>query len=194
MKSSRFVLAVAVAAALAGCSHTDYVLGGRTFHSYEEARAYVRTTYDQWVAEVQPLPAPIAGPAIVIVPTRAQWEADARRDFPWMNDQEIKNAVELTVGDQYSFRVIERRNIFESARLVEAESADGTEVPPHGYLILHEMRQAGKHTGTDMHIIASGEAGWTKIFDGGQIVDPKEATPRLLQAIEDYVKAHPAAG
>ena len=192
MKGIGRVFAVAAFAAIAACSHADYGVNGQRFHSYEEARAQVRAFNEQQLAEIQPLPAPIAGPATVVYPTRGELENAAREDFPYMSDQEVQQFVELQVGDKLWARVIERRNIFESVRPVEAESPDGISVPPHGYLIWYEPRHVGKHRGTDVHIAASGEAQRTKIFDGSRPVDPKEYTPRLLQAIEDYVRAHPA--
>jgi hypothetical protein len=76
---------------------------------------------------------------------------------------------------------------------VEAQSPDGIPVQPRGYLIWYEPVHVGKHRGTDVHIVASGEAQRTKIFDGSRPIDPKEYVSRPLQAIEDYVRAHPAA-
>jgi hypothetical protein len=185
-------VAIAALAGLAACSHADYGVGGQRFHSYEDARAHVRAFNEQQLAEIQPLPAPIAGPATVVFPTRGQLENAAREDFPYMSDREVQQFVELQVGDRLWARSIERRNIFESVRPMEAQSPDGIPMQPNGYLIWYEPVHVGKHRGTDVHIVASGQAQRTKIFDGSRPVDPKEYASRLLQAIEDYVRAHPA--
>ncbi len=193
MKCIRPTIALALALGLAGCTHTSYVIGERKFQDYEEARSYSDALENQLLAEIQPLPAPIAGPAIVIYPTRAQWEDDGRRNYPFASEQEIQDHVELGVGTHFVARVLERRNIFQSVRYIEAESPEGTQVPPGGYLLWYEMRDIGRVTGTDLHIIASGESERTRIVEVGESAGFEEGMHEL-QAIEEYVKVHPAAG
>jgi hypothetical protein len=194
MASAGLAIALAMTLGLAGCvdaSNRVYYIDGHTFHGFENAAAYVRAKNEERFASVRPLPAPIAGPALVVIPTRAQIVRALGVAAPYWDDHEIQQLVELY---SYSYRSIERRNIFRSVQHIEAESPEGAQVPPQGYLIWYELRPFGAGgTGTFAHIVASGEAQRTMIFDAIQFVD-EEAPTRLLHAIEKYVKAHPAAG
>jgi hypothetical protein len=113
MKHIRLAMVCALAfAGLAACSHADYGVGGQRFHNYEDARAYVRASNERQLAEIQPLPLPIAGSATVVFPTCDYLENAAREDFPFMSDREVQQFAELQTGDRLWARVIERRNIY----------------------------------------------------------------------------------
>ena len=185
-------LALVVSLGFAGCGPPGYQIHGHSFHSFEDAAAYVRAKNEELYANVQPLPALIAGPALVIVPTRIQIERAARVAAPIWDDRQIQQFVELSVPYNYSYRIIERRNIFQSVQHIEAESPEGVEVPHHGYLIWYEWRTVGY--GADVHIVAAGEAQRTMIQDGAAFLDERDAAQRLLPEIESYVKTHPATG
>jgi len=192
MKHIGRALALAGFALLMGCANGDYEYGGRRFSSYEEARAYAGTYDDHLVASVQPLPAPIAGPVIVISPPWAQWQDAMRRVFPWQDDNFTGEMAKL-YGEQSSIRAIERRNIFESLERKKARNAEGTQVPPGGYLILYQMQDLPKGFHVDVYIIASGQQERTNVSVGARPVsDERAATERLVQEIEKYVRTHPA--
>src|SRR5262245_23817759 len=117
MASVKLAFALAVSLGLAGCmdaSNQDYRIDGHTFHSFENAAAYARAKNEELFANVQPLPAPIAGPALVVIPTRAQIVRALGVAAPYWDDLEIQQLVELSVPNSYSYRIIERRNIFRS--------------------------------------------------------------------------------
>lgn len=191
----RGVVAVALAMTLglAGClnaSNRAYSIDGHTFHGFDNAAAYMRAKNEEQLANVQPLPAPIAGPALVVVPTRAQIVRTLGLAPPYWDEHEIRQLVELY---SYLYRSVERRNIFQSVQDIEAENPEGTQVPAQGYLIWYELRPFGAgDIGTFAHMIASGEAQRTMIFDAMQFAEEEWPT-RVVHEIEKYVKAHPAA-
>jgi len=179
---------------LASCvnaSNRAYSIDGHTFHGFDNAAAYMRAKNEEQLANVRPLPAPIAGPALVVVPTRAQIVSTLGLAPPYWGDHEIQQLVELY---SYLYRNIERSNIFRSVQHVEAESPEGAQVPAQGYLIWYELRPFGAgEVGTFAHIAVSGEAQRTMIFDAIQFTE-EDAPTHLLHEIEKYVTAHPAAG
>lgn len=184
------ILGLAGFAVLMGCAHGDYDYGGHRFDSYEEARAYARIYDDQLAASVEPLPAPIAGPAIVISPPWAQWNDAMRRVFPLKDAEFVREMTEL-YSEQTSIRAIERRNIFESVERRRARSDEGTEAPPGGYLILYQMQDLPNGFHVEVYIIASGEPERANLSLGMRpVADERAATARLVEEIENYVRAH----
>jgi len=192
MKHIGRIIALAGLVALVGCAHGDYEYGSRAFDSYEAARAYARTYDDQLAATIEPLPAPIAGPAIVISPPWAQWQDAMRRVFP-LKDDKFAGEMANLYGEQSSIGAIERRNIFKSVERKKARSEEGTPIPPGGYLILYQMQDLPNGFHVEVYIIASGETERTSLSIGARpVADQKAATQRLVEEIEKYVRTHPA--
>ncbi len=56
--------------ALTACGIT-YMGGGRSFATADEAMAAGRSLTDELVANVEPLPSPIGGPVVIVLPSQA---------------------------------------------------------------------------------------------------------------------------
>ncbi len=175
--------------ALAACG-VRYTVDGRSFATADEALAYIQSTtmveVDEFIAKIEPLPSPTGGPVVIVLPTRDHGKRLARLEFPNREEEWIK----FLSGAQflawpYEARMIERRNIFEEVRIVWAETPEGVDVPPNGYLIWRELRSL---TTKFWHIVAAGERQTTEIMRKGT----GEADG--FGAIEDFVKTHRPAG
>ncbi len=178
--------------ALTACGIT-YMGGGRSFATADEAMAAGRSLTDELVANVEPLPSPIGGPVVIVLPTRDHAERVARLEFPNIEEELIKFLADGSVLDwRVDARLIERRNIFEEVRIVLAETPEGVDVPPNGYLIWIEGRSFRTRF---RHIVAAGKRQTTEIkAETGGARDNIEKMRRLFDAIEEFVKTHRPAG
>ena len=188
MRASKALLLLPAVLALAACG-VRYTVDGRSFATADEALAYIQSTMDEvdeLIAKIEPLPSPTGGPVVIVLPTRDHGKRLARLEFPNREEEWIKFlAGGLFLFWPFEARMIERRNIFEEVRIVWAETPEGVDVPPNGYLIWRELRSL---TTKFWHIVAAGELQTTEI--------KLEVTelPDFLGEIEDFVKTHrPAA-
>lgn len=182
-----------------GCGgHRDIVIEGRNFHDKaHEAIAFQKAQINRWVNAVEPLASPLAGPAILVLPTRHQLEGYVRRSFPREDQQFISDYTTLTeLKWEANPQVIKRRNIFEQTQVVRAKTPAGLEVPRGGYLVWFEVTFHDNHK----HMMASGESEWTQLVLDKSTLDPsrsdysqkwKERLRQWLLTIEDFVKRHP---
>ena len=121
------------ALALAACG-IKYTVDGRPFATADEALAYVESTLvevDEQIAKIEPLPSPIGGPVVIVLPTRDHGERLARLEFPNREEEWIK----FLAGGHVLFwpfeaRAIERRNIFEKVRIMTTLSNASTRLVP----------------------------------------------------------------
>ncbi len=194
MRSAGTIILVFAALAVAGCTTYDYQVGSatRTFDDPKEGIAWVRSEFDRTVlARVKPLPSPIGGPSVIIVPTRNLLVRVVGAELPHqMNpDWEYRisyppfaQRVEMLEMNYLMFaRAAQRRNIFTHLRIVRADSPKGISSPPGGYLIWIKRRVREKWS-TEM--IAAGETRWTEL-------KPKPVpslTSELLRAANDAIE------
>jgi len=146
----------------------------RDFENPDEGLAWARSIIEQTVADTMPLPAPIAGPAVLVVPTDEQFDLQVRytgysyQKWPNIFYTAImppRSQFFLLVKEQYLSiaRVMERRNIFASLEVIRSDSADELSAPPHGYLIWLDQRLPTLWYNTMLSIKPAGESQWTQL-------------------------------
>ena len=138
---------------------------------------------------IEPLASPLAGPVVVVLPTRDQYEKNLRMYGPGsMNQEQITN--HATMGLETSkaiVRLIERRNIFEQTQIIHR---GGTPVdikaPRGGYLL---WVNCTLRTCPDYYMSAVGGSAMIELevqWPGTE----SEYLRQLLRAVENFVKSH----
>ena len=183
------VLAPLLAIVLLAACGPRYHVEGQTFETKQAALDHAEKVLREQFGEPPPLPAPIAGPAVLVAPRAADIEVIYRREHPGQPTQ----LVELIAGAaaiSYSViaDVVESRAIFTRVERVSAPTPDGVTVPERGYLLWLQQVNA---TDEFLHIMAHGESETTELTTG--------ATPEkdidlviFVEAIEAFVRSHPA--
>ncbi len=200
MRSAGTIILVFAALAVAGCTTTyGYQLGWttRTFDNPKEGIAWVRSELDRTVARVKPLPSPIGGPSVIIVPTRDLLVRVVGAEFPHQMNPDwayrisyppFAQRVEMLEMNYLMLaRAAQRRNIFTHLRIVRADSPKGISSPPGGYLIWIKRRVREKWS-TEM--IAAGETRWTELKPKPVPSGTSELLRAAHDAIEEFVKSH----
>lgn len=143
-----------------GCVTMQYPSGGKTFDTPGQALDNTRTDYEEVVARIGPLPQPIANTAVFIIPTwdqvyaahkKAWQETPASIRAKWSSRYE--DAVVYAVDQRELFwtiipRVLERRKIFTSLKVIHGETGSPPKPPAGGYVIQgEEALKADLYTG-----------------------------------------------
>ncbi len=192
MRVSKALLLLPAVLWLSACG-IYYETGGRQFSNPEDALSYRQGQFDQALAAIKPLDTSIAGPAVIVLPTRDHLAKMVREERP-----ELKPIQVDYMADGYNLavalfaRLIERRKIFTELKVVRAQSPDGVDVPSGGYLLWYKRPR--------WHILAAGEPQTTELKpepDATPAVDGASKKNRLgrifLGAIEHFIETHPAA-
>ena len=201
MRSAGTIILVFAALAVAGCTTPtySYSMGSvwRPFDNPKEGIAWVRSEFDRIVARVKPLPSPIGGPSVIIVPTRDLLVRVLRVEFrhqmnpDWtyrISNPPFAHRVEmLELNYLMLARAAQRRNIFTRLRIVRADSPKGISNFRGGYLIWIKKRVRENWS---TQIIAAGETRWTELKPKPVPSVPGEKLRALSDVIEEYVKSH----
>lgn len=198
MRSAGTIILVFAALAVAGCTTYGYQVGSatRTFDNPKEGIAWVRSEFDRTVARVKPLPSPIGGPSVIIVPTRdllvrvvgAEFRHQRNPDWAYrISYPPFAQRVEMLEMNYLLFaRAAQRRNIFTHLRIVRADSPKGISSPPGGYLIWIKKRV---HENWSTKMIAAGETRWTELKPKPVPSVSSELLRAANDAIEGFVKS-----
>ncbi len=192
----RFALAaIFFTACSAQIQYTDRY--GRTYGSAEEVLEAAKSENEQILKNLAPLSAPIGEAVKIVVPTRAHIEGSSEELYTGPESERQSKLVRDVINLDIEYRdhiadvlprQIERRNIFRSVDVLRMNTADDVEPPSRGYLFWFE----DLNTGDFFHMKASGEAELQTLSDDYmRAKNEADATRRLLDAIEEFVRTHP---
>lgn len=190
------VLTLLVITVTATACGARYKAGDQWFDEPEKAIAHYRALAKTRISEqVSPRSAPLGGPAVIVVPTRAQLTDLARTDVPDA-DPRVHNYAAGIAAVLYEAltRAIDRRALFTEVRMVRAINPSGLKIPAKGYLIWIEHQPGGD--GTIIHMAAAGELETTLVYAKGtdKKTDVKGIWEELFGKIEAFIGTHPAKG
>jgi hypothetical protein len=205
-RSSGAIIIVFVALAVAGCTTSyGYVTGSasRTFENPKDGIAWVRSEFDRTVARVEPLPSPIGGSSVIIVPTRELLVRVVEAEFPHQPNPDwayrisyppFPQRVEMLEMNYLMFaHAAQRRNILTQLRIVRADSPEGISNRPEGYIIWIKKRLRENWS---TEIIAAGETQWTELKPRPvpSTAGVGESLRAANDAIERFVESHRRSG
>lgn len=203
-RSPATIILVFTALAVAGCTTSyGYTAGSarQVFDNPKEGIAWVRSETDLSVARVKPLPSPIGGPSVIIVPTRDLLVRVVKAEFPpqsspWasISYPPFAHRVEMLEMSYLMFaQAAQRRNILTHLRIVRADSPEGISSPPGGYLIWIKKRVRENWS---IQTIAAGGTQWIelKLKPVPSTAGISELLRAANDAIERYVKSHRRSG
>jgi hypothetical protein len=169
---------------------------GRTYDSAGDFLEAAKAVNEQILEELEPLPAPLGGPVTVMIPTREYIETASEEFYTGPESERQHQLVREFVNFQVEYRdytatmlprLIERRNIFRSVDVLRIDAVDDVKPPSGGYLLWFEDLNPSDF----FHIRASGESDFQTLSDEYmQAKDEFDATRRLLNVIEEYVRSH----
>ena len=169
---------------------------GRTFDSAREVLEAAKSENERILESLDPLSAPIGEAVTIIVPTLAHIERTSEELFVGPESERQSKLVREVIGLDIEYRdyianvlprQIERRNIFRSVDVIRKDTAHGVEPQSGGYLLWFE----DLNTGDVFHMKASGETDMQTLPDEYmRAKDESDATLRLLNAIEEFVRNH----
>ncbi len=199
----KILIAVLGTLILGAC--TQYYYGSKAFDSEEEMLSYQKLVWEQRIAKIEPLPKPLGGPVVIVLPTISQAEALLRSNVPKRYAEYFDVPYFARTAEKswlFYPRIIKRRNIFKDVKTVRASTPDGIETPRNGFLIWWQLWDKNIVTCTQracvsqlsgraahIHILAAEETKTTQIERGHSGDDKSvDVLRRELDQIEAFVK------
>lgn len=187
------VMLFSLAVLTSGCAHRVTGVEGREFSNPAEALAHLQSVNEQKLRQVEPLPAPVAGLANMAVPTQSYFDSLAQTNYPDMNAEKASQFARLIEENAMLLpRMIQRRAIFQTVKIVRSNIPSAELVPANGHMVFLEyIFLAGQNT-SRVTMATAGDPEMRVLLLKRSPTSEDEMRMLFLGAIEDYVKAHPA--
>ena len=120
---------------IAVCIATDDPEKPQCFNDFDEAVAFQRSMFDDAMAQIEPLDQPIAQTAVIVWPTKNQFEL-ALKGREYRSERDFRNVVTIQ-EDRFVFieQLIRQRNVFAEATTVRNASAESIEIPAESFAV-----------------------------------------------------------
>lgn len=175
-----------------GCGGRVTGVEGREFSDPAEALAYLQSVIEQKLRQVEPLPAPIAGHAVVTISEQGLFEKMARDSDPSMDSAAASQFARLIEENALHLpRMIERRGIFQGTEILRVDNPGSALIPVNGYLIVYEFVFVDGRNQSRVKMGAVGESELQVLLLKRSPTSEDDMRLLFLEVIENYVETHP---
>ena len=186
-----FTVVLALILLAAGCGPPVINIEGRKFSDPAEALAFLQSVNERKLGQVEPLPAPIAGHAVVTILEQSSFENMTREYFPSMDATDVAlYARQIEENSMLVPRMIERRGIFQVTEILRVDNPSSATIPADGYLIAHTYILIKGQNRQRIKIGAAGDSVLQILPLKRQPTSEEEMRLLYLEGIETFVETH----